>query len=218
LEGEFFRHVQEYLSRGESAAGLLLLFASSLLEYLFPPFPGDSVVLFGAFLAAWAGWSPWSVLLATLMGALAGAWIDTLAGRALKDFVTGRKEFSSPWAGRLFAFVKRPSFQEGVRKVMDKLRRHGTVIILVNRFFPGIRALFFVGAGMAGLPMGRVLLLGGLSAMLWNAAIFTAGFQVGRNWNALVGLFNLYTKVVYVLLGAAVVVAVVIWIVRRRKG
>ena len=47
----------DFLSAGQSAAGLSVLFVSALIEYVFPPFPGDTVTLFGAFLAAHQGWS-----------------------------------------------------------------------------------------------------------------------------------------------------------------
>ena len=54
MESEIFKTVEDYLRQGESLPGLALILAGSLLEYVFPPFPGDTVVLLGAFLAAWA--------------------------------------------------------------------------------------------------------------------------------------------------------------------
>lgn len=220
MESELFKSIEEYLRQGESIPGLILMAAASLFEYVFPPFPGDTVVLLGAFLAAWASWSPWKVLAVTLAGALGGAWIDTIAGRFLRDYITGKKEFSPKGHGRLLAFIKRPSFQRGIKKIIDKFNRYGAPIILLNRFFPGIRALFFVGAGMASIPMWKVLLLGGISAMLWNAAIFIAGFQIGNNWEALLSLFRTYTKVVYIIIGAALllfIASVVFGLLRKRK-
>jgi membrane protein DedA with SNARE-associated domain len=217
MESDILKAVEDYLRQGESLPGLALILAGSLLEYVFPPFPGDTVVLLGAFLAAWAAWTPWKVLAVTLAGALAGAWIDTLAGRLLRDYLTGRRAFASPALVRLTAFTRRPSFQAGLDRVVGKLRRHGPVIILVNRFFPGIRALFFVGAGMARIPMWKVLVLGGISAALWNAAIFLAGYMVGDNWGALHGLFRSYTKVVYVLLIALALAAAALFLVRLLK-
>jgi len=220
MESDILKGVEDYLRQGESLPGLALILAGSLLEYVFPPFPGDTVVLLGAFLAAWAAWTPWKVLAVTLAGALAGAWIDTLAGRLLRDYLTGRRAFASPALIRLTAFARRPSFQAGLDKVIGKFHRYGPAIILVNRFFPGIRALFFVGAGMARIPMWKVLLLGGISAMVWNAAIFVAGYMVGNNWGALHGLFRSYTAIVYVALIVLALAGVAFFVVRhfRKKG
>jgi membrane protein DedA with SNARE-associated domain len=217
MDGGIFSVIEEYLRRGESLTGLLLIFAASVGEYIFPPLPGDTVVLFGAFLAAWASWSTWKVLAVTVAGALAGAWIDTALGRAMRDVATGKKALPPRGIGRLLGFTRRPSFQNGVRKVIEKFEKHGVLIILVNRFFPGIRAFFFVGAGIAALPMWKVLLLGGISAAVWNAVIFYAGYTVGNNWDALLALFRTYTKAVYVILAVAAALAVAVLLVRRAR-
>jgi membrane-associated protein len=217
MDGGIFGVIEAYLRRGESLTGLLLIFAASVGEYVFPPFPGDTVVLFGAFLAAWASWSSWKVFVATVAGALAGAWIDTLAGRAMRDIVTGKKALPPRGIGRLLGFTRRPSFQDGVRKVIEKFERHGAGIILVNRFFPGIRAFFFVGAGVAALPMWKVLLLGGISAAVWNAVIFYAGRSVGNNWDALLAFSRTYSMAVYVALALAAALAVAVFLVRRAR-
>lgn len=217
MDGGVFSVIEAYLRRGESFSGLLLIFAASVGEYIFPPFPGDTVVLFGAFLAAWASWSSWKVFVATVAGALAGAWIDTVAGRAMRDVLTGKRALPTHGIGRLLGFTRKPSFRSGVRRVIEKLQKHGAWIILVNRFFPGIRAFFFVGAGVAALPMWKVLLLGGISAAVWNAVIFLAGHSVGNNWDALRTLARTYSMAVYVVLALAAALAVAAYLVRRAR-
>jgi len=217
MDGGIFSVMEEYLRQGESLTGLLLIFAASLGEYVCPPLPGDTVVLFGAFLSAWASWSSWKVLAATVAGALAGAWIDTALGRAMRDVLTGKKALPPRGFGRLLGFTRRPSFRSGVRKVIEKFERHGVWIILANRFFPGIRAFFFVGAGVAALPMWKVLLLGGISAAVWNAVIFVAGYSVGNSWDALLGFSRTYTRAVYVALAVAAVLAAAVFLIRRAR-
>src|SRR6266540_3243969 len=61
----------------------LLLFLSAGLEYVFPPFPGDTVTLFAAFLIGARNWSFARVFLAINAGALLGALLDYWAGRWL---------------------------------------------------------------------------------------------------------------------------------------
>jgi len=208
--------LREYLGQGESVPGLVFLFLGSMLEYIFPPFPGDTVVVFGAFLAAWAGWSPWMVFTASLSGALLGSWVDTLAGRMLAQFILGKREFKSQIFKRIFNFTKNPSFNQKIEKVLYYLHKNSTIVILFNRFFPGIRALFFVGAGMAGVSVWRVLLFGGISAILWNSVIFIAGFQVGKNWDALYGLLKTYNRIAYGVIAIVILIGFFIWIFRKR--
>ena len=198
-----------YLPEEESPGALAVLFACSVVEYVFPPFPGDTVTVFGAFLVAARGWSMAAVFLATTLGSVAGATVDWLFGVVLQR-----------WRGR-----RLPRTRAGARTraALDRLvagfARHGPVYILLNRFLPGIRALFFVAAGLAGMRPAPVLLYATISAVAWNALLMAAGLAVGASWETLYGWFVAYTRVVWALLGGvAVVAAVVWWRGRGRRG
>ena len=53
--------------------GLLFLFLSCVIEYLFPPFPGDTITLFGAVLITAYHWSFWWMMVVLTLGNLLGA-------------------------------------------------------------------------------------------------------------------------------------------------
>jgi len=95
--------------------------------------------------------------------------------------------------------------------------RHGPVYVLLNRFLPGIRALFFVAAGLAGRRPAPVLLYATISAVAWNALLMAAGLAVGASWETLHGWFVTYTRIVWALLAGAVAVAAAVWWLRRRR-
>jgi membrane protein DedA with SNARE-associated domain len=57
---------------------------------------------------------------------------------------------------------------------------------------PGIRAFLFVAAGASRLPVLRTVLLGGLSALIWNALLLAAGTLVARNVGDLLRLVDRY--------------------------
>ncbi|MCK9462477.1 MAG: DedA family protein [Proteobacteria bacterium] len=191
------------LSQGESALGAAALAAASLVEYVFPPFPGDTVTLFGAFLAATARWRVATVLAAVTFGSLAGAAIDFAIGRRL---VSRPLEELTPRRRRL---------RERLAPIVARFERHGAAYLAVNRFLPGVRALIFVAAGAARLPLGRVLAFGAVSALLWNGLLIGAGFAVGENWEALLELLRRYTMAVWLALGCAALALVALVAVRR---
>jgi membrane-associated protein len=195
-----------HLSQGESALGVAALAAASLVEYVFPPFPGDTVTLFGAFLAATARWHASAVLAAVTAGSLAGAAIDYAIGRRL---AARPLDALSP---------RRRKVRERIAPFVARFERHGAAYLAVNRFLPGIRALIFVAAGAARLPFGRVLAYGAVSALLWNGLLIGAGFAVGENWDLLLELLRRYTAAVWIAIGAAILalVAVAIWRRARR--
>lgn len=192
-----------FLATGQSSVGLAVLFAAAAVEYVFPPFPGDTVTLFGAFLAAHSGWSVPLVFAAVTGGSLAGAAFDYAIGRRL-----GARD-ARELTGRLAAARAR------VEPVLERFARHGSIYIALNRFLPGIRALFFVAAGMARLPLGTVLLWGGVSAAAWNALVIAAGFAIGKSWQGLLDLLHTYTLAAWIAVGALIVGAVIAALRRR---
>lgn len=200
------RSAIEYLSAGQSAAGLAVLFAAALVEYVFPPFPGDTVTLFGAFLAAHGGWSVPLVFAAVTVGSVGGAAVDYALGRRL-----ARRPLAELEGRALRA-------RERMEPILERFRRHGAIYVALNRFLPGIRALFFVAAGMARLPLWAVLLWGAVSAAAWNALIIAAGFALGKNWERLLELLGTYTTGAWILIGLVVVVLLIRWFARRSRG
>lgn len=199
----------DILDQGEGILAYLVLFVSAALEYVFPPFPGDTVTLFGAFLITARGWNAALVLISVTTGSLLGATIDYYIGVGL-----AREGGSTPqsWIGR--------RWHEGRDKLgplVERLRSRGASYIVINRFLPGIRAFFFVAAGMAGLSLRAVLFYATLSALLWNALIICIGAALGASWERLHTLFEAYTTAVWIALVVAFAVLSIRWWIRRRK-
>ncbi len=194
----------DVVARNQNTLGIGLLALCACIEYLFPPFPGDMITVFGAFLVARRGWSGPAVFGAVTVGSAVGCMIDYAVGRWL-----GATE--ERWTrGRLGRF--RPQ----IDGLVERFRRHGGLYIAINRFIPSLRSLFFVAAGMARLPWWTVLAYGTLSAILWNALLLLLGLTVGQSWDRLVSLFQTYGLVFWCLVGIAVVALVVRTLARRR--
>ncbi len=193
----------DVVSRTGDLAPVLLFFAT-LVEYVFPPFPGDLLVVLGAWYAV-RGALSWPATFASVTaGAVAGAWIDYRIGAALGRRLDRRAAVRSPLtAARLARFEA-------------SYRRWGALLLLLNRFFPGIRAFLFLAAGASGIPLRKVLLYGGLSAAIWNALLLVAGGLLAHNAQELVLLFERYTRTAWALLAvtAVVLLAAVAWRLR----
>jgi membrane protein DedA with SNARE-associated domain len=185
-------------------AAPLLLFLASFLEYVFPPVPGDAVAVLGAWYATHGGLS-WGVLFAALsLGAMAGTAFDWRLGRWLGARLEDRAA-----AGRLD--------RDRLERFERAYRRWGGLLLVVNRFLPGIRAFFFVAAGASRVPLWQVLLYGGISAALWNILLLGAGVFVARNEGELIALFRRYDMAAWIVLVAACAIAAVFWLRRRAR-
>jgi len=178
------------------AAWVAVVAAAAFVEHVFPPLPGDSVVVAGAVELAARGHDPLPVLIAATVGGAAGATLDWwLGGRA------------APSVERLG-----PRARWVVAWLVAAFRRHGAALLLINRFVPGVRALFFVAAGIAELPLGAVLGWSTLSSVAWNALLVALGAWVGWQFEDITGAL---ARTVAALWGGGAVIASAWWLWSR---
>jgi membrane protein DedA with SNARE-associated domain len=187
--------------------GLLILGLAAMLEYLVPPFPGDTITLLGGVYAV-RGQQPWPlVLLVVTAGSVAGAALTYEFGKWLARRFDAHPEWS------LFGLT-----HARLAEVQARMRRGGPWLLLINRFLPGIRGVIFIAAGAAYMPRANALLLGTLSALVYNALVLGLGVAVGGNLEQLETLMKRYQWAVMGLFLIAVVGLVVRALARRRTA
>ena len=192
----------EYLSGHAVWWGLLLLGLSAVIEYVIPPFPGDSVTLAGAVLIPQAGWPVWGVFGAVMAGTAVGATIDWRIGMWLSD-----NEKGNTWLHR---WLQSESVAPKVDKLHEQFDKWGSVYISLNRFVPAFRALFFLAAGLSRLELWKVLLFGSLSAALWNGAILGLGYGVGYKLETLASIIDTYSRLFFI----GLIALAIIWLAK----
>jgi membrane-associated protein len=189
-------------STGHLAPGLL--FAATFVEHVFPPFPGDLLVVLGAWYAVHGEVSWPAAFVAVTAGAVLGAFVDHRIGAALGRRVDARLA------------TRNPGLEAKLARFEASYRRWGSWLLVLNRFFPGVRAFLFVAAGASGIPLRRVLLLGGVSAAIWNGLLLALGALVAKNVEELHALLRRYTALAWAALGVVALVAVLVTLWRRR--
>lgn len=198
----------EYIDQLISALGpfgLLVLGVAAVLEYIIPPFPGDTVTLLGGVYAV-RGEQPWPlVFLVVTLGSVGGAAINYAIGHWLAKKFDSHPEWSF--------FGINHARLEGVQA---RMRRNGPWLLLANRFLPGIRGLIFVAAGASRMPRTNALMLGALSAMAHTGLVLGLGAAVGGNLERLAELVTRYQYAVVGLVAVGVVAVLVRMLARRR--
>lgn len=184
----------------------LALFVSAWLENVFPPLPADTIVAFGAFLAAHGD--------ASLLGAFLATWLGNVGG-ALCMLWLGR-HYGTEWLRRRFPGL---SDKDGgaSSRIMRLYARYGVPALFLSRFLPGARALVPPLAGAMNVPVVPAALAIGLASALWYGAISWLAYNVGARWSDLstrIGSLGRWSAI-----GAAAIVAVgvAVWLVRRRR-
>lgn len=178
--------------------GLVILGVSACIEYVFPPFPGDTITLAGAIMVGAAGWPWWAVMAAIACGSVVGISVDWRAGQWLEH--AQRRT----WLHRVLA---RPAYAQSIERVKARFARHGSWFILLNRFLPAFRSVFFLVSGMVGISFGRVLGLGVASVLLWTMALLGVGAAVGFHIEELLGVMSRYSAIMW----GVVIVVMVVW-------
>ncbi|MBU8895522.1 DedA family protein [Corallococcus sp. M34] len=187
--------------------GLLVLGVAAMLEYVVPPFPGDTITLLGGVYAV-RGAQPWPlVFLVVTVGSVVGAAIDYAVGRWLARRFDAHPEWS------FFGLTHARLVQ-----VQARMRTTGPWLLVINRFLPGIRGVIFIAAGAAQMPRFNALMLGAVSAMAHTALVLGLGMAVGGNLERLTYLVSRYQYAVVGLVVVAVVALAVRALARRRTA
>ncbi len=159
----------EFIDKLPDPLTYVFLGIGAMIENIFPPAPGDTIIVFGAFLVG-TGQLKFSLVFASttigsLLGFMALYWLGGFLGR--RFFI--ERDY------RLFR-------KEKIVKAGAWFKKYGYFIILVNRFLPGIRSVISIAAGIYRLSMIKVVMLALISCSAWNLIWISIGFTLGNNW------------------------------------
>lgn len=204
----FFDSIIEFIQSQNDAVLYFFIFISAIIENLFPPIPGDTITAFGAFLVGTGRLNYIAVFFCSTIGSTIGFFLLFLFGRYLgREFFMKKnyKNFS----------------MESIEKAEQWFQKRGYLIILANRFMPGVRSVISITAGISELKPLPVFLLSLVSAAVWNTIWIHAGFTLGGSWDSvkskITSLISTYNTAAGILLSAAVIIFIVKKIITHRK-
>ncbi len=197
----------EFLNSLPNTLVYILLGISAYVENVFPPIPGDTITAFGAFLVGTERLSFLGVYISTTLGSLCGFMTLFQLGTVL-----GKKFFIE----KDYRFFKAAD----ILKAEEWFRKYGYFLVLLNRFFPGIRSVISLAGGISGLKAVPTMLLALISACAWNFLWILAGYFLGTNWETAKEKFS--TLVFRYNMGALLVLAVfacaiILYAIRKRR-
>ena len=152
----------------------VFLFFNAMFESVFPPYPSDAFILVFSFLAGRGYYDPYLLYALTVVGSITGIMLIYQIGMKYGD---GLLAFISR------SFLRRLFPVRLVDRARKKFRERGDLILILNRFLPGMRAPISFAAGMSGVGRGKFLAYSAISVLVWNAFLITAGFYVGASWD-----------------------------------
>lgn len=186
----------------------LSVFGFAFLENIVPPLPSDVVVLFVGSLVGMGTIDFTAALLLSTIGSTAGFVAMYKVGDwfGVKILETGKLRFISV---------------DSVHTVEVWFRKYGYVLIVINRFLTGTRAVVSFFAGMSKLPLTSTAALSFVSALVWNFLLLFAGKELGENWQVIAKYLETYSKAVTGILAVVVILFIgryVFYRIRANNG
>ncbi|MEL7728431.1 DedA family protein [Citromicrobium bathyomarinum] len=170
--------------------GIAILMA---LENIFPPLPSEAIMGAGALAVINDRMSFWPLLIFGTIGTVAGNYAWFWFGNRVGYERLG--PFIDKW-GRWLTLE-----WEDIERASEFFQKHGQWAVFFLRFFPVMRTMISLPAGLAHMNVWKFLIFTTAGAAIWNVLLI-----LGAQW--LVGTFsNVQDLVGWVLIGSLVLAA-----------
>jgi membrane protein DedA with SNARE-associated domain len=181
---DFFQHLIESL-------GYFGVFLLLFIENIFPPLPSELIAPFCGYMAARGELNLPAVIVAAVLGSMAGQMPWYYAGRIL-----GKKRVLALSAkyGRWLTVTPHE-----VDRVFGWFDRFGAASVFFGRMIPAIRAIISIPAGIAEMPLGKFLAYSLAGTTIWMGGLTYAGYRLGQNYELVEKYMGPGTKIVVVL-------------------
>ena len=185
-------------SLGYWGIGLLMF-----LENIFPPIPSELIMPLAGFTVAQGKLNFGLVVLAGVIGTVLGALPWYYAGQILGE---QRLKSLADKYGRWLTISSKD-----IDKAKRWFDRRGGQAVFICRLVPGVRTLISLPAGISRMPIVPFLVYSTLGTLLWVGLLTYAGYALGDNYE----LVDEYLAPVSKIVVVTIVIAFILWIVRR---
>lgn len=163
--------------------------------------PGEIAAILGGVLASRGHVSLPLLVVIVVAAAVAGPFIGYEIGRRMGD--------------RLFAARALNRVRGGTERARSALNSRGGTAVLLGRFVAIVRAIMPAAAGAAGVRYRTFAVYNVLGGMIWRTGYCLLGYLAG---SAYAVVERRVGAGLAIAIGAVVVVAIAVWIVRRHRA
>ena len=164
-----------------------ILFLCCYFVNIFPPLPGDTVVVIGAYFVG-IGFLKFNfIYLVMSLGSVLGFMTFYYIGVIFKERIINKRS-------------KESKFFKRILRIENWFSKYGYKIILINRFLSGARSLVALTAGISNMNSKKVFIIALFGIILWNGILIYSGYLVGENWGILVEYLKRYNLSVIIIL------------------
>ncbi|KFJ04982.1 putative membrane protein [Bifidobacterium subtile] len=182
------------------AVGGIGVAAAIALESIFPPIPSEVILPLAGFTAARGSMGLVEAIVWASIGSLLGAWTLYGVSRLVGIVRIRRAADAIPGVSRA-----------DVDKANDWFTRYGTWSVLFGRVIPVVRSLISIPAGFNGMSFLQFSGWTLLGSAIWNSVLVGAGYLLGDQWCAILGVLGVAEDIVIALFVVAIIVLLARW-------
>ena len=197
--------MSEWITSTMNSLGYLGIGLLMFLENLFPPIPSELIMPLAGFTISQGKMEFTPVILAGVVGTMLGALPWYYVGKLVGE--ENLKRLANKY-GKWISVSSRD-----IEKVDNWFDKHGDKAVFFGRLVPGIRTLISLPAGISGMHLVPFLLYSTLGTFLWVGFLTYAGYLLGNKYDVIENYIGPVSKIVFV----ALIVAFIVWVVRKRK-
>jgi membrane protein DedA with SNARE-associated domain len=192
-----FNELLQFADNIEPGYIYFFLFSIAFLENIFPPIPGDTFTIVGGYLAACGRLDLLSTFAAITLGTISSVMIIYYFGyHGGRDYLV-RKNL------RIFS-------AKDLEQVQRWFTRYGAGTLLCSRFIVGARVAVAFGAGLSKFPPIRMVLYSYISGALFHGLLIALSLLMYAYIEELAEWFNLYNKIILVIVAALVIMWIIV--------
>ncbi|MGO1712264.1 MAG: DedA family protein [Senegalia sp. (in: firmicutes)] len=182
----------------------IFFFISQLLQVLFPPYPGDMVLILEGYLSEIANLN----IILVISNAILATSLSSIA-----LYLLGRKEeekiLHSKIINKLFETDK-------VLKLKKLFDRFGAIVIIISKFIPGIYSITILSAGVfkvkKRIAYSSIILI----SSLHHIALIFLGKILGENWTFVFRKIEIYNKQILTLIIPILILYFIVIQIKKR--
>jgi membrane protein DedA with SNARE-associated domain len=162
----------------------IFFFINAALQILFPPYPGDTILVFEGYLSSQRVLNTFLMLFISLSATyLSSIFLYSISYKFGHSLVANK-------------FVQKNFDIKRIEKLEEWFKKYGSLAIIINKFLPGVGSLTLIAAGLFNLPPIPAFVSIGVATIIHNTALFMAGRLTGDNIILIKTLFKEYNRII----------------------
>lgn len=182
----------------------LFFFISQSLQVVFPPYPGDMILILEGYLSELAHLNIYLVI------------TNAAASTSLSSILLyniGRKKQERILHSKIVTLLFGTSKIAKLSKLFAKL---GALVIILSKFIPGIYSLTLLSAGVFRVKKRSAYLSIILVSTFHNVVLITLGKLLGENWTIILRRMDTYNRYIIIIAIIAFVIYLIMLQLKKR--